>query len=112
MKGKIITTLFALPFFSVGVWMLWSVSNVFVASYQMRDWIQVEARLSSGGYSTHRGDTILIYINPDDPSDAVIDRGARWAMIGFKSIFLFVFGGIGLGLLNFIWRAPNRERQV
>ena len=52
MKGKIFMTLFALPFFGTGVWMLWSVSNAFVESYQMQSWIQVEARLLSGGYNT------------------------------------------------------------
>lgn len=29
MKGKVLITLFALPFFAVGVWMLWSISSAF-----------------------------------------------------------------------------------
>ncbi len=162
MKGKIFMTLFALPFFGTGVWMLWSVSTIFVSAYQMNSWHPVEAKLASGGYNSHRGDdsytyeayamysyivdgqtfiarrvgidsgsdnigsyqqkmgnslsqahargdAITVYVNPDDPSDAIIDRGIRWSMIGFKSIFLFVFGGAGLGLLIFVWRARKEK---
>ena len=162
MRGKIFMTLFALPFFSVGVWMLWAVSSTVVESYQMKSWVQVEAKLASGGYESNRGDDgytykayamysyvvdgqtyiarrvgissgsdnigryqqeigrnlseaytkgepILVYVNPDDPSQAIIDRGIRWGMIGFKSIFLLVFGGVGLGLLIFVWRAPTEK---
>ena len=155
-------SIFALPFFGVGVWMLWSVSNVFVDAFQMQDWVQVEARLLSGGYTSSRGgdsdtyeayarytydvrgqtfvadrvglssgadnigdyqqeignnlrrahasgESILVYVDPNDPSQAIIDRGIRWRMIGFQSIFLFVFGGFGLGLLVFTWRAPTEK---
>jgi hypothetical protein len=162
MKGKIFGTLFALPFFSVGVWMLWSVSTSFMSAYEMQSWVQVEARLTRGGYDTRvgddsdtyeayaeytysfqgqsytanrvsihrgadnignyqqtigrnlgnasaRGETILVYVDPENPGDAIIDRGIRWAMIGFRSIFLLVFGGVGLGLLILIWRAPKEK---
>lgn len=30
MKGKILGSLFALPFFSIGVWMLWSISSTLI----------------------------------------------------------------------------------
>lgn len=162
MKGKILTSLFALPFFGVGVWMLWSVSSTFVDAWQMNDWVQVEARLSSGGYETHSGDdsdtyeafasysyyfdgqefygdrvslskggdnigsyqedigrklsnlassggSVYVFVDPTAPSNAIIDRKMRWGLIGFKSIFIFVFGGVGLGLLIGIWRAPKEK---
>lgn len=162
MKGKILVSLFALPFFGVGVWMLWSVSNEFFDAYQMQSWMRVEARLSSAGYRTHsgddsdtyeayarysytfqgkayvgsrvsiasgadnigdyqrdiarelsgaqaRGNAIVVYVDPKEPSNSIIDRGIRWGLIGFKSIFLFVFGGVGLGLLVFTWRAPKEK---
>lgn len=160
MKGRIFVSLFALPFVGVGVWMLWSIGNAFFDAYQMQDWVQVEARLHSGGYRTHSGEdsdtfeayadytyvyeettysgnrvslssgadnigdyqrdvgrnlssaqgqTILVYVDPDAPSHAIIDRGIRWGLIGFKSIFLFVFGGVGLGLLVVSWRTPNEK---
>jgi hypothetical protein len=162
MKGKIFMSIFALPFFGTGVWMLWSVSSVFIDAFQMQDWVQVDAQLLSGGYTSHRGDdsytyeayarytydiqgqtfvadrvglsggsdnigdyqqeigsnlsrahaggeSIIVYVDPNDPSQAIIDRGIRWGMVGFKSIFLFVFGGVGLGLLIFTWRAAKEK---
>ncbi|AOE50541.1 DUF3592 domain-containing protein [Kangiella sediminilitoris] len=42
---------------------------------------------------------IRAYVNPEDPSEAVIDRTMRWGMLGFHSIFLLVFGGVGLGII-------------
>jgi hypothetical protein len=162
MKGKIFMTLFALPFFSVGVWMLWSIGGAFVDTYQMRDWVPVEAQLLAGGYETHtgddsytyeayaqysynfagqryignrvsiaggadnvgdyqqatgrrlsnslaRGETITVFVDTENPADAIIDRDIRWALVGFKSIFLFTFGGVGLGLLILVWRAPKEK---
>ena len=162
MKGKILISLFALPFFGTGVWTLWSVSSAFVDASQMQSWVQVEAQLRRGGYESHsgddsttyeayaeytfhyqgqtfvadrvsihggadniggyqqdlgrdlsntlaRGEAIYVYVDPDEPSNAVIDRGIRWAVIGFRSIFLFTFGGVGLGLLIFAWRTPAEK---
>ena len=44
---------------------------------------------------------VPIYYNPGDPADAVLNRDMRWEMIGFKSIFIFAFGGAGLGMMIF-----------
>ena len=160
MKGRIVGSLFALPFFGVGVWMLWSVSNTIYSAWEMQHWAQVEARLITAGYETHSGDdsdthqayarysysydgglytgdrvtiaggadnigdyqtdmgralsarfaqgqSVTIWVNPEDPLQSIIDPSIRWGLIGFKSIFLFVFGGVGLGLLVFLWRAPK-----
>ena len=162
MRGRIFITLFALPFFGVGVWMLWSVSSTLYDAWEMRGWQPTEARLLGAGYNTHSGDdsntyeayasytytyfaqtytgdrvslssgadnigdhqqdtgrqlsaamsrnaTITVWVNPDNPSEAIIDREIRWGLIGFKSIFLFVFGGVGLGLMIFVWRAPKEK---
>jgi hypothetical protein len=164
MKGKLLGSLFALPFFSVGVWMLWSVATTMMAAWQMNDWVQTEAHLTRGGYETHSGDdattykafasyqyafdgqqyqgdrvslsagadnigsyqldigrnlqnaqaagkNILVYVDPQHPANAVIDRGVRWGLLGFKAIFLFVFGGVGLGLLIAIWKAPKLKDE-
>jgi len=56
-----------------------------------------------------RGDTVTVYVNPDDPAMAIIDRSVRWGLMGFKSIFLFVFGGVGLGLIIFVLRSPKEK---
>jgi hypothetical protein len=56
-----------------------------------------------------RGETITVYVNPEKPSLAVVDRSIRWGLVGFKSIFVFAFGGIGLGLIVFVLRAPQKK---
>lgn len=43
--------------------------------------------------------TVTAFVNPDNPNEAVIDKEIRWGMLGFHSIFLFVFGGVGLGIM-------------
>ena len=165
MKGRILVSLFALPFFSVGVWMLWSISSTLLNAWQMDAWVQADARLTRAGYETHSGDdsdtyeafasynysigdqsysgdrvslsggadnigsyqedigrnllnahssgeSILIFVNPENPSDSVIDRGVRWGLLGFKLMFVFVFGGVGLGLLIAAWKAPKEKDQT
>ena len=161
MKGRILVSLFALPFFSVGVWMLWSISSTLYEAQQMRSWVPVEARVLSAGYTTSSGDSdtweayaeytyshggayytanrvnissggdnigdyqrdtgnrlsgamsrggmITVHVDPDDPQRAIVDRNVRWGLMGFNSIFLFVFGGVGLGLLIAVWRAPKEK---
>lgn len=44
---------------------------------------------------------IDIYVNPDDPAQAVVYRDIRWGLVGFKMIFLITFGGAGTGLMIF-----------
>lgn len=61
------------------------------------------------GATLSRGETITVYVDPDNPRNAVIDRKLRWGLIGFKSIFLFVFGGSGLGLIIWAFRAPRQK---
>ena len=161
MKGRILVSLFALPFFGVGVWMLWSVSSTMYEAWQMRSWVPVEARVMTAGYTTNSGDSdtyeayaeytysyggayytgdrvtissggdnigdyqtdmgnrlsraraagtpVTVYVHPDDPQVSIVDRDVRWGLMGFKSIFLFVFGGVGLGLLIAAWRAPKEK---
>jgi hypothetical protein len=50
-----------------------------------------------------RGEPIRIYVDPADPAESVIDRDVRWGMVGFRSIFVVVFGGVGFGLLIGGW---------
>jgi hypothetical protein len=55
-----------------------------------------------------RGEYITVYVNPDDHGASVVDRSLRWEMIGFNLIFVFAFGGIGLGLIIYSFRAQNK----
>jgi hypothetical protein len=162
MKSRIFVTLFALPFFGVGVWMLWSVGTTFHDAWRMQSWQPVPAHLTAAGYETHsgddsdtyrayasysyryggqtytgdrvgltgggdnigsyqtdignrlsrmhsRGESITVWVNPDAPAVSIIDRNIRWGLVGFKSIFLFVFGGVGLGLLVYTWTRPKAK---
>lgn len=55
------------------------------------------------------GETVPVYVDPNNPSSSIIDPTLRWALIGFKSIFLFVFGGVGLGLIIWVFKAPKEK---
>lgn len=54
-----------------------------------------------------RGESVEVWVDPQHPQRSIIDRDIRWGMIGFESIFVVVFGGAGLGLLIWSWRAPT-----
>lgn len=47
---------------------------------------------------------IRIWVNPEAPTEAIIDRSLRLSIIGFKMIFVITFGGFGCGLLYFCLR--------
>lgn len=71
---------------------------------------QALGRELSNAYTS--GDNITVWVNPGAPHEAVIDRSIRWGLLGFKSIFLLVFGGFGGGLLFFVWLAPSKEKDT
>lgn len=48
---------------------------------------------------------VAAWVNPDNPNDAVLNRDMRWNMLGFKMIFVLVFGGVGIGLMLFALNA-------
>ncbi|MEH6592431.1 MAG: DUF3592 domain-containing protein [Halioglobus sp.] len=54
--------------------------------------------------------TITIFYNPKDPGEAVVDRSLRWNLLGFKMIFVLVFGGAGVGLLY--WAVLDRNKII
>jgi hypothetical protein len=54
----------------------------------------------------HRmGQPVPAWVNPNDPGDAVLNRDLRWNLLGFKMIFVLVFGGVGIGLMVFTLKA-------
>ncbi len=64
--------------------------------------------------SAQRNDrSVTAYVNPNNPSEAVIDKGIRWGMLGFGSIFLLVFGGAGGGIIfaGFWGQRKNKEEE-
>ena len=48
-----------------------------------------------------------LWVNPADPSDSVFDRELRWGLLGFKMIFVIVFGGAGAVVLWYFNRKPR-----
>jgi hypothetical protein len=57
MKGRILGSLFALPFAAVGVFMLWSVGSTLSQAWQMQGWLPVSAHLLEAGYKTNTDDS-------------------------------------------------------
>jgi hypothetical protein len=74
------------------------------------DYQQEIGRNLQSAYS--QGERIFVYVDPAEPSQSIIDRGVRWGLIGFKMIFVVVFGGVGFGLLIVAWRAPKEKDKT
>lgn len=45
------------------------------------------------------GMPVPVWVNPSRPQDSVADRSLRLGLLGFRMIFVVVFGGFGLGML-------------
>lgn len=53
------------------------------------------------------GTPITVYVDPADPGRSVVERDLRWSLVGFKSLFVLTFGGVGTGMLVFALRTPR-----
>ena len=59
-------------------------------------------------YSRLKGrDRIQLWVNPAKPSESVFDRQLRWGLLGFKMIFVIVFGGFGVVAMWYVNRSPK-----
>ncbi|MCH7823544.1 MAG: DUF3592 domain-containing protein [Acidobacteria bacterium] len=45
------------------------------------------------------GERFRCFVNPADPSEAMLYREMRWGIFAFEIIFALVFGGVGYGLM-------------
>lgn len=61
MKGRILLTLFALPFAAVGLWAGYSIGSSLWDYRQMQGWTAVQAELTEAGYHSHAGDDSTTY---------------------------------------------------
>lgn len=43
--------------------------------------------------------TLTIWLNPASPEETVVDRNIRWGLLAFKSIFVAIFGGVGITII-------------
>lgn len=62
--------------------------------------------------SGKQGRQVEVFVNPETPEESIYNREMRWAMVGFKMIFVVAFGGFGLAAWIGILRAPNREKEL
>src|SRR5258708_94601 len=46
--------------------------------------------------------TIPVFVNPDNPSESMVDRAIRWNLMLFMVPFALGFGGVGVGALWFL----------
>jgi len=56
-----------------------------------------------------RGEPITIYVDPEQPSESIIDRSPRWGLMAFKSVFVLLFGGFGYALLIGSFLSPKAK---
>ena len=42
---------------------------------------------------------ITVWVNPENPSESMVDRTIRWKLVMFASVFALAFGGVGVGAL-------------
>ena len=54
--------------------------------------------------------TVIAWVNPANPGEALLDRELRWPLLGFMSIFAIVFTGAGL-FFTFIGRLAQRRAE-
>ncbi len=47
------------------------------------------------------GEPVQVWINPDQPEQSVLNHDIRWGLLLFESVFVIVFGGVGVGMLVF-----------
>ena len=52
----------------------------------------------------------MLWVNPRDPSESVFDRELRRGLLGFKMIFVVVFGGLGAVVL--LWYFNRTPKSV
>ncbi len=55
------------------------------------------------------GEAIPVWVNPDNPADAIVERRLRWGLVGFKALFGILFSGVGALIL---WASFRKERRA
>ena len=50
---------------------------------------------------------MTVWVNPNDPTQSIIDRSFRFGLLAFYFVFVLVFGGFGLGGMFLVWKYRN-----
>lgn len=56
-----------------------------------------------------RGEAVTVFVNPDKPSQAILDRSLRLEMVGIETVVSLVFGGAGLAMLIYFLGMPRKK---
>ncbi|MEM9529440.1 MAG: DUF3592 domain-containing protein [Pseudomonadota bacterium] len=60
-------------------------------------------------------EALTVFVDPEDPSQAVVIRSLRWGLVLFLGVFFLVFGGVGAGIIGAgIWgsRKESESQQL
>ena len=78
----------------------WKVSNYFgsdnIGTFHITKARELKEKIAQGGKSR-------CFVNPDDPSEAVLFRDFRGEILLFNLAFVFTFGGVGFSGLITVW---------
>lgn len=77
------------------------------SSDNIGDFQQVLGYRLTQAFTNHR--TISVWVNPENPQEAIVDRSLRMGMMLFNIVFVVVFGGAGIGLIIWGWRTPSHS---
>jgi len=58
------------------------------------------------------GEPVTAWVDPEDPSRAVLERGMRWGRLGLGMLFPLVFGGAGLAIVYASRRSGRAQRKI
>lgn len=75
-----------------------------IGSYQERLAELLESHEASG-------EPYRAFVNPADPSEAILDRNLRVEKLGFFALFMVTFGGVGFGLIIFGFIGTRKVSQ-
>lgn len=64
------------------------------------DWHQQQYRRLKRAADNKRN--VTVWVDPQAPQNAIVDRDIRWGLFAFKMIFVVAFGGAGLGIMIFM----------
>ena len=81
-----------------------SIASDNIGDYWQDLYRRLETQRSNGG--------VVALVNPDNPSESVLDRTFRWTQVTFGAMFLVMFSGAGLVIIWLSLKAGKTQQQV
>jgi hypothetical protein len=83
-------------------------SNVIGGTDNVDSWHEdMESMLTA---ARSEGKPITVFVNPDDPTQSMVDNTIRWKLLVFFIPFALAFGGVGVGALFMMYKALAGDR--